>query len=610
MAPGGAKRGVAWRRFYEQRRGAVTLDDVPTGDRAALRARRVAARLFLGGVQGLVLDPEVSQAGDKVGVAVAVSLFDCASRRFFGGTFVGRAVEAGGVVEFGEALNFVTRVDDAACVAVLELVGCAIKGGAVVQQFGCGWAVLPLFGDNSTLRLDASADDALSALDLDSAQIYAGTPRRLVAAAAKLGISRKAGSKIDAASLAQAAGARAVKGCTVSFRLRSYDALLKVAHLLEDDEFVSSDELIPGLAPFSRDRSISLPPDGRQVDGRRPMLGVVIGKHGDSQIALANPSFKLAKEYVLKVKNIRLKVDKRHRVEAALLQYIGLQRFEADDLAKGATESTQMKTEKIIARRLCLGVHNGRALTMRRTSPDGWLRVDLARTDGDVLACEDDEIASLTAFARHGLYAIVALLEYEVRPLQRVAVLADGYLPVDSQLRFRLRTGADAAYVEVALKSDGLARLLSKNFVYPPVFAASSLDNASLAADSASTPRGVDEAKAVGKLGKVVGFELSAFEGLGEQQIKDETPKKSVESDSEVDENWFGEGADLSEAESSDEEPKTRERRPPRKKRSPSPTRSDTTEASSYVAPKSKINLKKYTDDSSEEDRFAKDVRC
>jgi hypothetical protein len=73
----------------------------------------VAARLFLGGVQGLVLDPEVSQAGDKVGVAVAVSLFDCASRRFFGGTFVGRAVEAGGVVEFGEALNFVTRVDDA-----------------------------------------------------------------------------------------------------------------------------------------------------------------------------------------------------------------------------------------------------------------------------------------------------------------------------------------------------------------------------------------------------------------------------------------------------------------------------------------------------------------
>ena len=77
--------------------------------------------------------------------------------------------------------------------AVLELAACECDAsGKTTAQYGCGWTHLPLFGDQSQLLLDCSSDDARegTAGAYSSLAVYDGTPRRLIKAAATLGVTR------------------------------------------------------------------------------------------------------------------------------------------------------------------------------------------------------------------------------------------------------------------------------------------------------------------------------------------------------------------------------------------------------------------------------------
>ena len=107
------------------------------------------------------------------------------------------------------------------------------------------------------------------------------------------------------------------------------------------------------------------------------------------------------------VRDVRVKVSKRSSMEKALLQCVGLQRS-----ATAATPGATRKREKIVARRLAVGLHNGRALSSRKAEADGFFRVDLKRCDGDVLAADaDDAGLVLEGYAKHALCALVVVLE-------------------------------------------------------------------------------------------------------------------------------------------------------------------------------------------------------
>ena len=137
-----------------------------------------------------------------------------------------------------------------------------------------------------------------------------------------------------------------------------------------------------------------------------------------------------------------------------------------------------------MARRLCLGLHNGRALVGRRTRADGLERVDLDTNGDDLSAALDDKII-LNGYVKHALYAVVVALEYEIQPAQKVAVLSNktaapktfkvtlglgAYVPFDGR-RLRLSTGRDAqnvSYCEIELNADDTCREVSRSFVFPP----------------------------------------------------------------------------------------------------------------------------------------------
>ena len=372
----GERRRRRWEAFHRRGSKLLSFDDVPIDERPHLLSRGVPLCLNLGTVRNWPLSKEL--LGRDVKYAVSLSFFDCGSRRFFGGTKMGHLVGGSAVkksqdVVLGELMQWCTRVDDPKCVAIIELVACEVKKGHIVGQYGCGWTYLHLFhGDDTRVDIANAAEDE----EYKELVIYDGTPRRIVAAAKKLDISRTTGGAEE--NLALAGGCQEVGGCSLSYRLRRHDGLLRCAHLIGDDEVLAPDDVIPGLAPWrcGNQKDLRLPPDNRVISGRRPMLGA--RAVGSAVVPIFKP--KLAAEHVLDVSKIRVKIPNRAKLEQCLLRFVG---FRA---TTSATSDKKKKREKIIGRRLAFGLHNGRGLTMRRTSPEGVARIDLAVADGDVLA--------------------------------------------------------------------------------------------------------------------------------------------------------------------------------------------------------------------------------
>merc|ERR1712167_531408 len=179
------------------------------------------------------------------------------------------------------------------------------------------------------------------------------------------------------------------------------------------------------------------------------------------------PKPKLATEHALHLDCLQVRVPDRKRLEQRLKRYVAFH-------GPSQPSEGQEVTEKIIARRLCLGVHNGRALVGRRTRADGFERIDLDTNGDDLSAAIDDKII-LNGYVKHALYAVVVALEYEIQPAQKVAVLSNktaapktfkvtlglgAYVPFDGR-RLRLSTGRDAqnvSYCEIDLNADDTCR--------------------------------------------------------------------------------------------------------------------------------------------------------
>ncbi|KAH8048641.1 Ca2-binding protein [Aureococcus anophagefferens] len=354
----------------------------------------------------------------------------------------------------------------------------------------------------------------------DAARLRRHAARRRGRAARRVADAPR-GDGGDDGDLALAAGASEIRGCGIVYRARRHDGLLRCAHLVGEDEVAAADDLAPGLAPWGAvadkasrggrpaGRHLELPPAGRSVSGRRPMLGAVVVEASRASGAEAwhlapNLKPRLATEHVLVLEELRVKVEDRGRLEQALLNYVGFQQTKT-----AAGGQTVEKREKIVGRRLAVGLHNGRALTLRRTEPTGFTYVDLDRADGDVLAAAEGARVVLPGYCKHALRRRA--------PLQRAPVLsggaaapqtfrvprAQGYVPFDGK-RLRLRTGRDAKYVEVALAVDDTCREVSSHFVWPPP-----PDGGSAAA---AASRGDFDAATLQRFagGKLVGFDLSA----------------------------------------------------------------------------------------------------
>ena len=159
------RRRRRWQAFRRRRR-LLGFDDVPVAERPRIATVPTPICLSLRCVEGWsvprALREKISGGSHALRCALSLSFFDCASRRFFGGTWMGRTFEPSGgearglTVECCELLHWCTRVDDAACVAVVELVACEVDGsGRTVAQYGCGWTALRLFGPGRSLYVDA-----------------------------------------------------------------------------------------------------------------------------------------------------------------------------------------------------------------------------------------------------------------------------------------------------------------------------------------------------------------------------------------------------------------------------------------------------------------------
>ncbi|KAJ8607018.1 hypothetical protein CTAYLR_006253 [Chrysophaeum taylorii] len=447
------RRRRRWQAFSRRRRRVA----VEEGPHIATRLIPVCLRLRRS--EGWSAPPGVK----KHMICVSLSFFDCASRRFFGGTWVSRMVEP--KAEFEELAYWCTRVDDPACVLVVELVACEVVEGRCAAQYGCGWTILRLFGEGSDTRVDAATDDE-NTKKFIACDVFDGTPRRLATAAEALGVTRSLPMP-SARELAAAAGSS--PACSIEYRLRRHDELSRVAHLLAEDEVVGANEMVPGLATGVLGR-VERPP-------------------------------KLAASVVLEIRELRVKVRDRARLEQTLARYAG---------------------SKIVARRVAVGLHNGRALTLRDRADavDGWKRMDLTRADGDVMAISEDATTELPGFARHRLVALVVALEYELESAKkRVFLGAQAYVPFDGR-RLRLRTGRDLNYVELELEHPR-EDLAADALVFPPRDAAGDGDF-----------EGLEGKNNLGH-NTLVGLQLRARDGA--RNLDDETPDRDSDDSSSGD---------------------------------------------------------------------------
>ncbi|KAG5181621.1 hypothetical protein JKP88DRAFT_349186 [Tribonema minus] len=233
--------------------------------------------LHLTRVGGWAVPPILANRGRSAGTllrySLRVSFYHAGSRRFYGNTFQGASVseeEGGGKVvrnrggggggsrvrrrrgssgpqraqrgarraenngsddDDASELDLTTHHSDVAywysayedpnCLAVVELVATEVdaRRGIQLGQYGCGWTFLQMYGPT----------DPESQTQRD---VYRGTPRSLLF--------------FEAADF-QRVGESAVPGCTLSYRLQTFDKLLAARHLFRENEIIGAFEPLPGL---------------------------------------------------------------------------------------------------------------------------------------------------------------------------------------------------------------------------------------------------------------------------------------------------------------------------------------------------------------------------
>lgn len=227
-------------------------------------------------VVGLRLPPRVEHIdADLVRFQVSVSLFDCTTRQFFGRTWKShrlasvlrpnaskkkkRVTAKSAGLKLGRvAFAYCSRVHDEQCLGVLELT-CLVmgRGGHVVlEKHAIGWTTLNLFGHDPNTLSDISSEEvpvadplneslrnrtlrltARQSLNNNRSQshgrdFFMGSPLALLFLPKD---SQQWGSKIK------------LSGSKLQYRVYTYTALEKYAHLFRENELLGCYDEVGGL---------------------------------------------------------------------------------------------------------------------------------------------------------------------------------------------------------------------------------------------------------------------------------------------------------------------------------------------------------------------------
>lgn len=355
-------------RWLSALRAAETLP-LPL-DPAPRTGKRTTYFLHIRGVEGVRLPDEFARRvpREETAARLHVSFFSLKARAFFGRTYVGPRHPLGAVG--AHSLYFASRVNDDSCVAVVELVVERVQDGAATERFGAGWATMQVFSKGRAL-CDAAEADLRHGDRCTRRPFFAGSPRALLFVDAERDWQK---------SLLPAAGLAA------HFALYTHRALAPVAHLFRDDELLGPGDAVGGL--HMPRRCLPAQPAARAFDHSPPP---------ELALRVTAPRVWLPAGF-----ERRLLANLRHLRE---------------DLWEPVLEGDRA-APRVAARRLVLGLHNGRTFVCEPAALD--LRPVHAAGGGTegatALAFEGECWLRALALVAEGdsALAVVAELEYAV----------------------------------------------------------------------------------------------------------------------------------------------------------------------------------------------------
>ena len=359
-------------KSFEAFRSKNVVLPCPEGKDAPIRVKtKTGYALELAVVQNWVI-PHVLDKDDEENLrfGLHVSFFHSKTNRFFGNTWVSSEskVSTSSTIEFNECIYFQSDVTDSNCIGVVELVVFQrdSHSNVIKHSYGCGWAILPIFGNTKLRDTTDEMDPNRPPCPFESIPFFEGSPRQLLL------IDQTHWQAQDK-----------LKSCKLKYRLRSHREFLKVVHLIRNNEIVGKWDVIPGLSQARLDSSKDLKALGMNQSSLLPVIPTI------------------ATGFNLSVRPIRVFVHLREELEENLLKRLSESRgkvFKGVESMEGG----------ISARVLKIGMHNGRCFTSRQQiialKPD--------ESGGDYLTAQDT--VTLRNFSLHPLLAVVMVLQYTI----------------------------------------------------------------------------------------------------------------------------------------------------------------------------------------------------
>lgn len=181
-------------------------------------------------------------------IHLTLSLFHMKSLTFFGTNWRGTAITfAEGKVpdvidiNYTDIIYILSRLIDPSCIGVVEIVVTRIDTDTklATAQYGCGWAMLSLFGQHSLHDAADGYFDVSTTVSrcisprfslysnisiLQNATFYKGSPRDI------LGLSFN--------DISTAGSLHEISGCTLQFKMYSFRKLLKISDLIIENAII------------------------------------------------------------------------------------------------------------------------------------------------------------------------------------------------------------------------------------------------------------------------------------------------------------------------------------------------------------------------------------
>ncbi|XP_013402548.1 nephrocystin-4 isoform X2 [Lingula anatina] len=255
---------------------------------------------------------------DKKGVhyQLRLSLFDVTYKQFFGRTWIGPESTAKSTgqkfkVNFNQNVYFHTTLNDLSIVLVVELVAVSFDKSGHKRHRSCGWGMVRIFKYEGEMEDTSSGKQGPS----QRVDLYHGTPRALLYLE----------DPIESNELLQL-----IKGCQLSYSIRTHRALQKVFHLLPENVIVGNNSVVPGIAEGAKDPEN---PGAGVENLKKPKLLKQVQCYVDKVNIMLYPNVEKFEEELCRLCN-EDRINREHRV------------------ADGSNVT-------VSERRLLVGVHNG-----------------------------------------------------------------------------------------------------------------------------------------------------------------------------------------------------------------------------------------------------------